>query len=145
MKKIIQKSRNAIRYIPRGGVARPKGFTVLLVMLVMTAVIVIIALGMGLSSITENQINLNQSQSGHMLINMDGCAEEALTQLNRNNSYSGGTFSIENTSCLIIVTGSGSTRTVHITGTKMNYTKRIQMNVIIFPSLQVTSWQEINY
>lgn len=119
-----------------------KGFSVLLVMIIVTAAIVIIALGMGLSSITENQINLDQSKSARMLSNIDGCGEEALLQLNRNNSYDGETILIENTSCIIDIVGTGANRTINITGTNNYYTKRVQINVIIFPTFQVTLWQE---
>ena len=119
-----------------------KGVTVLVLTIIISAVILIISLSMGLSSISENQISLYQNKSGHVLLNADGCAEEALTRLNRNNSYLGEILIIDNTSCSINVTGSGATRTITVAATNSDYTKNLQINVAIFPIFTVTSWEE---
>lgn len=119
-----------------------KGAAILVSMILISAVILTIALSLGLSSISENQINLYQSRANQILINIDGCGEEAMTQLNRNNSYAGESLTVDGTSCTISVAGSGSTRTITISATNDIYTKNLQINVTIFPTFTVTSWGE---
>lgn len=119
-----------------------KGAAILVSMILISAVILTIALSLGLSSISENQINMYQSSANRLLINIDGCGEEAMTRLNRNNSYAGESLTIDNTSCAISVAGSGTTRTITISATNDIYTKNLQINVTIFPTFTVTSWGE---
>ncbi len=119
-----------------------KGAAILISMILISAVILTIALSLGVSSISENQINMYQSKTNQMLLNLDACGEEALTQLNRNNSYTGESLTIDDTSCTISVAGSGATRTISIAATNDIYSKDLQINVTIFPAFTITSWGE---
>jgi YbbR domain-containing protein len=120
-----------------------EGAVMLVLILIIGAVALLISLSLGLSSISENQISLYQSQSTQAFLNADGCAEEALTKLNRNNLYTGETITLENTTCTITVTGSGPTRTVTVSATNTDYTHKIQIGVIIYSTFSITSWQEL--
>jgi hypothetical protein len=119
------------------------GVAVLMVVLIVASVLLSIALTMGNASITENQINLYQSQSNQLMQNLDGCGDEALIRLNRNSLYAGETLILDGTTCVISLSGSGSTRTISILGSKDAYTKKLQINATIFPTFTVTSWQEV--
>ena len=115
---------------------------VLISMIIIASAITVIAVGMGLNSITENQINLAQSYSSRVLLNTDGCAEEALTRMNRNSSYTGETITLDNTSCVITISGTGTSRTITATSTNGIYSKIIQITVTIFPTFTINSWLE---
>lgn len=112
----------------------------MITMIIISAVILILALNMGTKSIIQNQINLNQTQGNELSMNLDGCANEALARINRNNAYTGETLNMDGTSCVIVVTGSLTTRTIDISATKTNYTKDLQIDVTIWPVFTINSW-----
>lgn len=122
---------------------QPKGAAILVAVIVISIVMLTLALSIGTGSIIENQINLYQSQSNKMLQNIDACGQESLIRLSRNSSYTGETLIVDNTTCTIALTGTGTNRTITVTGVNNNYTKKIQIGATIFPTLSVTSWQEI--
>lgn len=115
----------------------------MILVLITGIVIITTAISLGLGSVNSSQIRVSQSISGGIFFNIDGCAEEALARINRNNSYSGETIIINNTSCVITVSGTETMRTVNIVGTNSDYTRSLQINVTIFPSFTVNSWQEL--
>lgn len=120
-----------------------KGAAVLIIVIIMGSAMLLISLSLGISSISENLINLYQSQSSRLSLSVDGCAEEALMRLNRDNNYEGETLILNDTSCIINVSGTGSSRTINVTGTKSNYTRELEIAVNISPSYAITSWQEL--
>jgi hypothetical protein len=119
-----------------------RGAAVLVAVIVISAVILIIAVAMGITSIMENQISLYQSQSNKTFVQADACGEEALTQISRDHSYTGETLVVDDTSCVIVVSGMGANRTITVAATNDNYAKNITINVKIVPTISVTSWQE---
>lgn len=118
------------------------GAAVLMAVMILTAILVSISLTVGLSSIAENQINIYQTQSNRLFVNADGCAEEALTRLNRDNNYTGGTVNLDTTSCIITVSGSGNVRTITVAATRTDYSKSLEVQVTLSP-YNITSWQEL--
>lgn len=121
----------------------PQGAAVLILILIIAAIGLMLSLSLGLRAISENQIGLYLSQSSRIFINMDGCAEEALIRLNRNNAYIGETLILNNTSCVISIVSSGDVRTINITASQTDYAKKLRINVILSPVFTVTSWQEL--
>lgn len=119
------------------------GAVILVLLLIVAAVGLMISLSLGLGAISENQMSLYSSVSGRIFYNMDGCGEEALIRLNRDNAYTGETITLNNTSCTIVVTGSGSTRTINVTATQTDYTRKLQINVTLSPTFAVTQWEEL--
>lgn len=127
----------------RSQLANQRGAAVLITVLVTTVVIMIIGLSLALNSVAENEILLYQSKANRVFDNIDGCAEESLLRLKRKPLYTGETLTIDQTSCNIVVSGSGDTRTIVITATNTNYTKILQLDVTLNPSFAVTGRQEI--
>lgn len=120
-----------------------RGISVLVSVLIIATIMIVLTFGMGLNSIAENQIGLYQSRSSVSFYNVDGCAEEAVLRLNRDNNYTGETLNLGNTTCVISISGSGSNRTIGIAGTSSEgYTRNIGITVTIAPSFAITSWQE---
>lgn len=119
-----------------------KGAAVLILVIIMGSAMLLISLTLGISSISENLINLYQSQSSRLLFSVDGCAEEALTRLSRDNNYKGETLITNDTTCTIDVNGSGLEKTISINGTKNDYSKTLEIIVNISP-YAITSWREL--
>lgn len=120
-----------------------RGISVLISVLIIASIMVVLTFGMGLNSISENQIGLYQSRSSVSFYNVDGCAEEAISRINRDNNYAGETLNLGNVTCVIAISGTGSNRTIGITGTSSEgYVRNIAITVTISPSFNVTSWQE---
>jgi len=115
------------------------GFAVLTSVIIISAVLLVIALSLGVNSISENQIGMYQSKAQRVFVNADGCAEEALIRLSRDNAYTGETISIDSTSCVISVAGN----VITVRATNTNYSKSLRINVILLPNPTITSWQEI--
>jgi hypothetical protein len=120
-----------------------QGAATLISILIITTVILTISLSLGISALNESQSSFYHSYFGRMFLNTDGCAEEALTKMDRNNSYTGETLVINNTSCVITVSGSGKLRTLLVTATNTDFTRKIQIDVNIFPTVTITAWQEL--
>ncbi len=120
-----------------------KGIIVLLFMIVTAVIIVTATLGIAFSNINANQISQYQGISNQAFLNLDGCLEEALGRLNRDNFYAGGTITIDNTTCTVSITGTDPTRTIGITAINQDYTRKVQVSVNIFPTITISSWQEL--
>ena len=124
--------------------ATKPGIIVLTLMLVIASIIMVIALSLGFAGMSTDQIRLYQGYSADVFFNIDGCAEEGLARLNRNNTYGGGAITINGTVCTIGVTGTDPNRVMTIAANNNGYVKKIQIGITIFPNYIVTSWQELN-
>ena len=71
------------------------------------------------------------STSERALTVSDSCLHEALLQLKRDENYSGDTLSVDGDSCTISVSGFGSDRTVAVTTTSRNTTRKVEVDVTI--------------
>lgn len=120
-----------------------KGVVALVTLLLITLSIVVFSLSIGFLSMNQNQIILDQSQSSRLFGYADGCMEEGYTKVRRLNAYTGETLPVDDVSCVIAVTISGSNRTITVTATRGNYTRSLRSVVSLSPSFSITSWQEI--
>jgi len=119
-----------------------KGLSAIIVTLIVSSVALLMATTATISGIQEAQIGLRQMRSKAILAAAEGCAEEGLLKLHQNSSYSGETMSSSYGSCIITVSGSGSTRTVHVSAVEADYTRALQIDVNISTPFQITNWQE---
>ncbi len=126
------------------------GVIVMTIMIITGLMMTIIALALMTTSTDSSKIRFYQSYSQKIFFNADSCAEEALTRLDRNNNYTGGSMAFDLSDCTISVTGSGNTRTIQIAATnnnegslQLNLTRNLQISVNIFPVFSVTGWQEL--
>jgi len=120
-----------------------KGVVALVTLLIITFSIVVFSLSIGFLSTNQNQIILDQSQSSRLFGYADGCMEEAYNKVRRLTNYNGETLPVDDVSCAIAVTASGSSRTITVTATYENYTRSLRSTVSLSPSFSITSWQEI--
>ena len=93
----------------------------------------------GISS-RANVFYLNQSEK--VFIKTDGCTEEALIRLNRDNSYSGGVFTIGEVECTVSVSGMDPDRDITITGVGDEITRDLFIRVQLIPTFGIIDWSD---
>lgn len=120
-----------------------KGVVALVTLLIITFSIVVFSLSIGFLSTNQNQIILDQSQSSRLFGYADGCMEEAYNKVRRLTNYNGEILPVDDVSCTLAVTASGSNRTITVTAIRGSYTRSLRSSVSLSPSFSVTSWQEI--
>jgi hypothetical protein len=117
-----------------------KGAIGLLTTLILTVALVAMAIGITLNGISTRANTLNLNQSEKVFIPVEGCLEEALLRLNRNNDYAGGSYNIGNVDCTVLVSGSGDTRNIVVNGEKNNITRDLLIRAQINPSFAIMQW-----
>lgn len=119
-----------------------RGAIGILTTLLLSAVLVMMAVTVVLTGISSraNAFVLNESEK--VFIATEGCTEEALIQLSRDDAYSGDNYTVDGVSCTVYVAGSGVNRNLVIDGTKSNLTRDISLSVQIDPNFGIIDWEE---
>jgi hypothetical protein len=131
------------KHLKTAALSSRRGMIILTLVIVTTGMMIIIALALAFSSLNASESSLYQGYSSRVFFNIDGCAEEGLAKLNRDNNYSGETMTLESTVCTITLGGTDPTRIINVTATNGDYTRTLQINVTIFPTFTINSWQEL--
>lgn len=121
------------------------GLSLLIVVLIISAIAVLLATTAGLIGIDALQTGVRQDTTLKTFAGADGCMEIALKNLHNNHSYIGETVTLGDTICTITITGSGTARTIkaHASYSASTYVREIQANVDFGTKFQVTLWQEL--
>ncbi len=93
----------------------------------------------GVSSRT-NAFVFNQSEK--TFIGMEGCIEDALIRLSRDETYAGGLYDVGDVECEAVVSGADTTRQVTVAGTRDTITRDAALNVQLEPSFGIIGWGE---
>ncbi len=109
---------------------------VLGIILIMLAVTVVLT---GISSRT-NAFMFNQSETVFVLT--EGCIENILVLLSRDNDYSGGSYEVSDVDCTSSISGSDPNRDVTVTGTKDTITRDASLSVQVDPDFAIINWGE---
>ncbi len=119
-----------------------KGAVGLLTTLVLGIILIMLAVTIVLTGISSrtNAFMLNQSEK--VFISMEGCAEESLIQLSRDNDYSGGSYEVDGVDCISVISGSDPNRDVTVTGTKDTITRDASLSVQVDPDFAIIRWGE---
>lgn len=125
-----------------------QGFTALISVLIISALILTISIGLSLRSIEEIKMASNQDLSNKALSLTEACAENAVLKLKQNQSYSGNEDVIieGNDSCHIFpVEGSGNfNRVIKTESTVKELKRKIRIDISQVSPLQIFSWQEVS-
>lgn len=110
-------------------------------------VIAVAALIMAFSAATlgmgELDIGYTSQKGAQNLTRADGCMEEGLERLRRDNSFSGTSLNFADGSCIITVTGVDNDRILTVSSTINDYTKQIVTDVSLSSTLVIiNNWQE---
>lgn len=137
------KQRSASRLI--SAIKDTRGAAALIVMVIILGVSLLVVSTTALIGIGNLSIGFStQASSGDVLL-AESCVEEALVRLTRDNSYTGGSLTVENATCTISVTGTPcGACTVNVSTTENDFTRRIRAGVTITGSnADITSWEEV--
>lgn len=116
-----------------------QGFILIITVIIVSAIISVILISISLSSITRLESNSVSLQGTRAKILAESCAEEALIQLNRNNSYLGASFTLGTGSCTVGVEDSGANKILSISGAIENYTHSLNIEASLSP-FQIVQW-----
>lgn len=113
----------------------------LVTVLVAGAVSLLIGMSIALGSIFELAMGRAEPKTAEVSSIADGCVQEALLQLSRSSAYAGGSLSLGNGNCTILVNAAGSLRTIWVTASLDQWMKALmaKMNVA---TVEITDWQE---
>jgi type II secretory pathway component PulK len=119
-----------------------EGFIALITVLIISAVVLLIGLGVGLASINEANMSLQENQSSQAYYLANLCSEWALMKLKETGSaYRGEIINIENGTCQISVE---SKWIVKVSANFSNQTKKMKIVVSkVHPEMIINSWQEV--
>lgn len=123
------------------------GYVLLLSVLVVVVIGTAVATSLLLWSVTDAHTSLASQQSSRARALAQTCAEEALSQLERDTAYAAGTtLTFDDDSCTIeAISGSGATnRVIQASGTAGDVTRRVEVAVdtVARPPV-ISSWQEV--
>lgn len=113
---------------------------------IILAVALLIVSSTALTGVDDLEIGYAQQASTHALLAAQSCAEEAMLRLSRDNTYSGGTLAVGESTCTISVTGTPcGACTVHVDSTRESFTRSIDVGVTITGTqVDITSWEEVD-
>lgn len=122
-----------------------RGAAALIVLVIVLGVSVLVVSTTALIGVGNLSIGFSTQSSSSDVLLAESCVEETLVRLTRDNTYSGGTLAVENTTCTITVTGTPcGACTVDVSATENDFTRRVRAGVTIAGSdADITSWQEV--
>jgi len=140
-----------MKYQAKRDIFSPRGVVALFLIVLIAAASFIMAYGSSLLSIGELDMGYVASRGREAFANADGCAEEALRRLRYDTGYTGGTYTLPNGACVIIITTAGIHRTISVTANVADtYFKAIQVDVTVGGDsvtgtiITMDSWEEIS-
>lgn len=119
-----------------------RGAIGLLTTLVMGFSLLSLAVAVVVNGISSRLNTFNAFQSEKVFISAEGCAENALLLLSRNNNYSGGTFTFQGTDCSVSVGGNGAERDVVVSAEREGISKDIVLRVQVTPPFAIMEWTD---
>lgn len=122
-----------------------KGFSTLLIVIILGGVALALTLTLSASSFWSIRGSADAKISNNTRSLINACAEVALEIIRENNSYVGnGSVVLNGNTCLYEISNTGgTTRSVNVTGTVSNITRRLSITTSSFNPLIISSWQEI--
>lgn len=125
-----------------------KGFTALISVLIVGALILVISIGAAVRSLNQGQMSTQNELSELVRSLAQACADDAVMKLKTTLTYAGNeTITVQGSrTCDILPTeGSGNTnRTIKTQSTVSGYTAKVKVVVAqLRPTAQITSWEEV--
>lgn len=125
---------------------RPKGFSILIIVLSVGTVALLITLTTLRVGIEEAEVAFVNERGEKVWAIAEACAEETLRRWQLDSNYSVDSFNLDigGGACSITTTATSSERTVSVSANLENYHKKIFVEAIINQGdLDVVSWKEI--
>lgn len=118
-----------------------EGFILTLVVVLLASGFAFLAVVTALRTIAQHDVAMTHRDRVASRYAVEGCADEALVQLRRDAAYIGGAVTLGDATCTIAVSGSGTTRTVTVTGVVRNLQQAFTIDVAMSP-FAITRWTE---
>lgn len=119
------------------------GISVLVSIIVISAVSLFIALSAAGIGLDETQNSLRRSKFLAAFLATDGCMEQAMLKLRNDISYAGETIISGENSCAITVSGSGTSRTIIILTTQGTlYSRKFEAVFDWTNGYKITNWRD---
>jgi len=124
--------------------SNPKGFSTLLVVILLGSVAMTLVLTLTASSVWSIRGSIDTKYSNQAKALVNACAEIALETIRENNNYLGTNSVVLNgNTCNYTITNTGgTTRGVVISGTVNGVTRNLNITTSTFNPLVISSWQE---
>jgi hypothetical protein len=122
---------------------KKQGYIALIMVLTISAVALATVTSVLLLSIGEAQSGLALFNGENNLQFVEGCMEDALLKSQASSSYSGGTITRPEGTCMITVSKNVNVWTITATTASTTYKRTIQAVVTRSSDIIITSWQEI--
>lgn len=123
-----------------------KGISVLISIIIISAVALIIATTAALTAIDQTQSGLHLTKSLETSAAAQSCLQQALFNLKTNPNYTGEKFNIADINCEIIIKTpvkfNGKTIQIQANDTDIYY-KNLQVEIELQPKIKILFWQEI--
>lgn len=121
-----------------------RGVAALLTVIIVSASVLLIAFSASILGMGEMDMGYTsqKGQESYSLVN--GCAEEALRQIQFNSNWGGGTLNLSGGTCIIAVISDSNNRIITISSNINNFSKKLQVLVSVNNGIiTLNSWQEI--
>lgn len=123
------------------------GFVALLTIIVIAAMTLLVSLNASLLGLGELDLGYTSQKGGEVYAIADGCAEESLRRFRLDTSYTGGSITTKNGSCIIEIIATAPNATSTVTASTMSlYYKTVQVAFEYTnearPALTILSWAE---
>jgi hypothetical protein len=123
-----------------------KGFSTLLVVILLGSVSLTLALTLATTSVWSIRGSIDTRNSNQAKALVNACAEVALEAIRENNNYIGtNSVTLNSNICNYTVTNTGgTTREVMVSGVVNGINRNLNINTSAFNPLVISSWQENN-
>jgi hypothetical protein len=125
-----------------------RGYIALTSLLIAAALVVALAVGLTARSMSSSATSLDFQESARAKALAGACAEEAISRLSANLSYTGNeTIMVGDSGCEIraIAGSGGSNRSIETQATVNGYTAKLRVLVSSFsPQVTIGSWREVS-
>lgn len=125
---------------------KQQGFITLMSMLIVVAIGTMVSVSLLLLGLASSRSSFSVEQSKQAQALVDTCAEEALQQIQSNQSFSGsGNLSLGQGSCsYTVVNGGGQNRIITANSAVGTVIRKISISIdTITPAINISSWQEV--
>lgn len=121
-----------------------RGAAALIAVIIFTALVALAAVSISVISLGNIESGFSTQTGTDAVLAAESCIEEAMYQLQSDNSYAGSTVDVGDTECTIVVTGTPcGTCTITVDAVADTFTRTIEAVVDVSGStLDIQSWEE---
>jgi len=124
-----------------------EGLAALFTVIVVAAATLIMAFNSSLLGLGELDMGYTSQKGSEIFSMADGCIEESFRRLRLDNTYTGGSVIIGDSSCIIGVVPAGNDRTITVTAsTTAGHYKKLEAGITLstdsLPVITLNSWEE---